>query len=172
MEKWNTPEGLFHIVGKETHPVWIVPDSIRKYRAQHGNAVKKIVPAGASNPMGDYALRLSNTAYLIHGTNDAVGVGRRSSAGCIRLYPEDIKQLFAMVKVGTPVHIINQPYKACLNANKVYLEAHIPLSEQRAKMKGDFSAAVQVVSKVHKNRDKQSIIKIAQEHLGIPLQVV
>ena len=33
---------------------------------------------------------------MIHGTNKPAGVGLRSSHGCIRLYPEDIAQLFEM----------------------------------------------------------------------------
>lgn len=42
-------------------------------------------------------------SYVIHGTNKPDGVARRISDGCIRLYPEDIERLFALVEVGTPV---------------------------------------------------------------------
>ena len=35
-------------------------------------------------------MRLGWPSYLIHGTNKPPAVGMRASAGCIRLYPEDI----------------------------------------------------------------------------------
>ena len=47
----------------------------------------------------------------------------RVSHGCIRLYPEDIEYLFNNVKLGTPVNIVNQPYKVGERDGIVYLEA-------------------------------------------------
>jgi len=73
-------------------------------------------------------LRLGLPAYLIHGTNKPWGIGMRVSHGCIRLYPEDIAELFHKVKVGTPVNIINNPYKIAEADGVLYLEAHPPLS--------------------------------------------
>jgi hypothetical protein len=35
-----------------------------------------------------------------------------------------------MVPVGTPVRIINEPYKFGISGGKVYLEAHTPLDDQ------------------------------------------
>jgi L,D-transpeptidase ErfK/SrfK len=67
-------------------------------------------------------------AYLIHGTNKPWGIGMRVSHGCIRLYPEDIAELFHKVKVGTTVNIINNPYKIGGADGVLYLEAHPPLS--------------------------------------------
>ncbi len=51
----------------------------------------------------------------------------RVSHGCIRLYPEDIAELFEKVKVGTVVNIINSPYKIGEEDGVLYLEAHPPL---------------------------------------------
>ncbi len=48
---------------------------------------------------------------MIHGTNKPAGVGLRSSHGCIRLYPEDIAQLFETVPIGTQVRVVNQPFE-------------------------------------------------------------
>ncbi len=134
---WDTPLGLLKIVEKIKHPNWYVPKSIYEYRKKRGDPVPRVVKAGPDNPLGDFAMRLSNPSYLIHGTNEPDGVGQRSSAGCIRLYPEDIKQLFAMVPRGTPVNIINQPYKIGRMANQVLIEAHEPFKENKKRYTTD-----------------------------------
>lgn len=41
----------------------------------------------------------------IHGTNDVEHLGTPVSAGCIRLAPEDMVQLFELAPTGTPVFI-------------------------------------------------------------------
>ena len=46
----------------------------------------KAVPPGPDNPLGEYAMRLTQTGYLIHGTNRPVGVGMRVTHGCIRFH--------------------------------------------------------------------------------------
>ncbi len=43
------------------------------------------------------------TAYNIHGTNQPSSIGTKASAGCIRLYNEDILDLFPRVPLGTIV---------------------------------------------------------------------
>jgi L,D-transpeptidase ErfK/SrfK len=126
-EGWESPLGEWSIIERTPLPTWHAPESIREARAKEGVFIPKVVPPGPDNPLGDYAMRLSNHTYLIHGTNDPSGVGRRSSAGCIRMYPEDIKKLFQMTHNGSPVRIINEPYKAGWNENKLYLETHLPL---------------------------------------------
>lgn len=123
----ETPLGLMTITEKRTDPVWIVPPAIRKARAAEGLYLPAVVYPGPENPLGHYALRLSKPTYLIHGTNDASGVGRRSSSGCLRMYPEDIVQLYARVTKGTQVRIINQPVKFAWQAGQLYMERHQPV---------------------------------------------
>ncbi len=126
-EGWESPLGVWSIIERTPLPTWHAPESIREARAKEGIDIPKEVPPGPDNPLGDYAMRLSNHTYLIHGTNDPAGVGRRSSAGCIRMYPEDIKKLFQLTHMGSSVRIINYPYKAGWKDNKLYLETHLPL---------------------------------------------
>lgn len=175
MEDWQTPTGYFKIVEKIEHPKWFVPKSIQEYRAEHHDKVPKVVPSGADNPMGEYALRLSDPEYLIHGTDNPEGVGQRSSAGCIRMYPKDIKELFPLVKEGTRVFIINEPYKVTKERDKIYLEAHMPLYEQRIKMADDFTPVINVLKKLGekniKHLDWQQVLLVANEHLGIPQEI-
>jgi L,D-transpeptidase ErfK/SrfK len=91
-----------------------------------------MIPGGdPDNPLGRFALKLAIPGYLIHGTDQrrSFGIGMRVSHGCIRLYPEDIERLYAMVPVGTPVRIIDQPIKAGLRDNQLFLQVHQPLIE-------------------------------------------
>lgn len=171
-EDWDTPQGVMTIVKKVKDPKWVVPKNIYKFRKAIGDEVPKVVPAGPDNPLGSYELRTSNTDYLIHGTNLPAGVGRRSSAGCIRLYEGDIVQLYHLVEIGTPVVVINKPYKAGWLNGKLYFEAHMPLFEQRLEMGDDIKPAIDVISAETKGRgiyvDWKKVSEIAREHLVIP----
>jgi L,D-transpeptidase ErfK/SrfK len=117
-EGWQTPTGTTTIAKKRVHPSWTPPDSIRAEKPD----LPKNIPAGPDNPLGDYALNLGWSKYLIHGTNKPAGIGRRSSHGCIRMYPEDISQLFNAVKVGTDVTIIDTPYKTGWRNDTLFLK--------------------------------------------------
>lgn len=89
------------------------------------------MPPGPDNPLGNHALRLGIPGYLIHGTNKPAGLGMRITHGCIRMFPEDIEALFGVIEPGTPVRIVNQPYKLGWGDDGLYLEAHTPLGEER-----------------------------------------
>jgi L,D-transpeptidase ErfK/SrfK len=115
----RTPLGVFKIVEKIENPAWHVPLSIRKAKPE----LPAVVPPGPDNPMGSHAMRLSGWKVLIHGTDMPWGIGKRVSHGCIRLYPEDIVDLFERVPRGTRVTIVQQPVKAGVSAKgRVYLQ--------------------------------------------------
>lgn len=126
---WNTPLGLTRIVHKREKPIWYPPESVRKEHAAEGRPLPKAVPPGPDNPLGEYAMRLGipGGAYLIHGTNRPSGVGMQVTHGCVRMFPEDIKDLYAMVPVNTPVRLIDQPYKMGWLGGELYMEVHTPL---------------------------------------------
>jgi len=67
------------------------------------------VPGGLESPLGARALYLyrgnRDTMYRIHGTIDDASIGRASSAGCVRLFNQDIIHLYGMVEPGTPVKV-------------------------------------------------------------------
>lgn len=107
---WKTPEGVTRIVRRQKDPTWRVPVSVLKEHKENGEILDRVIGPGPDNPLGRHAFYLEWPSYLIHGTNKPAGVGLRSSHGCIRLYPEDIAQLFDMVPVGTQVRVVNQPY--------------------------------------------------------------
>lgn len=124
-EGFSTPTGTFTIIEKKENPTWTPPESIRKEHAAFGDILPAVVPAGPDNPLGAYAMRLSNPSYLIHGTSKPWGIGMSVSGGCTRLYPEDIARLFPMVPMGATVRIVEQPYKAGWQGDDLYLEVNV-----------------------------------------------
>ena len=114
-----TPVGRFYIKEKRVSPAWHIPLSLReKYEG------RKVIPPGADNPLGSHWLGLSKKGYGIHGTNFPWAVGRLVTHGCIRLYPEDILQLYPIVTIGTPVSIIYEPVKIGFKAGRIFIEVH------------------------------------------------
>jgi L,D-transpeptidase ErfK/SrfK len=129
---WETPQGSTTVVAKQIDPPWYPPKSIRREHAEEGEELPTVIPGGdPDNPLGTFALKLALPGYLIHGTDQrrSFGIGMRVSHGCIRLYPEDIEQLYSMVSVGTPVRIIDQPVKVGIRDGQLLLEVHRALSE-------------------------------------------
>jgi L,D-transpeptidase ErfK/SrfK len=136
---WRTPLGATRVIAKIKHPSWYPPESIRKEHAANNDPLPKVVGPGPDNPLGDFALRLAagNGEYLIHGTNNPTAVGMAVTHGCIRMYPEDVAALFAIVPVGTPVRLVNDPVKVAWVNGELLLEAHPPVDEQGQSMEPD-----------------------------------
>jgi len=117
-EGFETPQTVCRVVERQVHPSWTVPPHARSYYRQ------AIIPPGPDNPLGDYWIGLSVDRLGIHGTHFPWGVGRRVSHGCMRLYPEDIVQLFHETPVGTPVEILYEPVKIGQRGDLLFLESH------------------------------------------------
>ncbi|KTD09296.1 L,D-transpeptidase family protein [Legionella jamestowniensis] len=153
-EGWTTPVGATKIISKEKNPVWRPTTNLLRHAAKHGIQIPDEFPAGEDNPLGKHVLRLGWPTYLIHGTNRRDGVGTRVSAGCIRMMPEDIEYLFNLVKVGTPVRVLNNPVKFGYLNGKLYIQIHPPLAEQK---RGELRTLVETqlkqiaVSNINKN---------------------
>ena len=128
-EGWTIPYKNGKVIGRQQNPAWYPPKSIRLEHAADGDPLPLVVPPGPDNPLGAYALRLSLPGYLIHGTNKKYGIGMRVSHGCIRLYPQDIAELYSLAPVGTPFRIINEPMKLGIEGHRLYLEMHPPQVE-------------------------------------------
>ncbi len=172
---WQTPYINTRIIEKKKHPSWHPPKSIREEHEAAGDPLPKRVKPGPDNPLGDYAMRLGIPDYLIHGTNKPFGIGMRVSHGCIRLYPEDIEELFQQVKLRTPVHIVNQPYKVGRLDDKIYLEAHPFLEEDSEVYKDNLTSVVKMIVKLTEEQDYQIEWDLAKqvikEMTGIPILI-
>jgi lipoprotein-anchoring transpeptidase ErfK/SrfK len=92
--------GEARIEGKFVKPAWAPPQEIRH---DHPNLPQVIAGGAANNPMGEAALTMRGGEYAIHGTNRPQSIGGFVSYGCIRMYNSDIRELYSLVDIGTPV---------------------------------------------------------------------
>ena len=120
----RTPFGTFHVSGKLENPTWHIPPSLRR---KHGRVS---IPPGPENPLGTHWISLSLNGYGIHGTDFPWGVGRLVSHGCIRLYPEDIENLYPFARIGMPAEIIYEPVKFGFRHNRISVEVHEDIYHQ------------------------------------------
>lgn len=94
--------GEAYIESKHIRPDWSPPADVR---ADHPE-LPEVIPGGhPGNPMGEAALVLDRGSYAIHGTNNKMrkSIGTAASYGCIRMYNEDVLDLYGRVDVGTLV---------------------------------------------------------------------
>lgn len=73
-----TPRGTFTIVEKILHP---------------------------GSVYGTRLLALSKPYYSIHGTNAPELIGQAVSNGCVRMYNQQVEEVYSLVDLGTPVYI-------------------------------------------------------------------
>lgn len=125
-QDWESPLGDTKVVRKKKDPTWTPPQSVREEHAAKGDILPAVVPAGPDNPLGDRAMYLGIPGYLIHGTNKPAGIGMRVSHGCIRMEPQNIREIFELVPDNTPVKLIDVPFKFGLRQGGIYLEAQEP----------------------------------------------
>ncbi|MDQ3850285.1 MAG: L,D-transpeptidase/peptidoglycan binding protein [Actinomycetota bacterium] len=96
----ETPAGLYHIQNKEVNPAWHVPTS-----SWAGSLAGQVIPGGApNNPLKARWLGVA-AGVGVHGTSDRGSIGTNASHGCIRMFVEDVVQLYDKVPVGSPVYI-------------------------------------------------------------------
>jgi L,D-transpeptidase ErfK/SrfK len=178
---WVTPEGTTKVVSRKKDPVWTVPASVRKEHLENGDELPPVVQPGPDNPLGKFAFTLGWPSYLVHGTNKPYGVGMRSSHGCIRLYPEDIQQLFETVPLGTKLRVVNQPFVIGRSGDDVVVQPYGALEDDkrdwvkthRKLMEKSLSAAVKKDLKERKLQiDWERVQAITGEARGVPVSVV
>ena len=110
---WETPVGQFEVIERVVNPVWKHP------------ATGQLVPAGPQNPLGSRwigfyrdcrghrgfngraGLTVQGCATMgFHGTPNRRSIGQAASHGCVRLYDEQVRQLFELVSMGMPVTVL------------------------------------------------------------------
>jgi lipoprotein-anchoring transpeptidase ErfK/SrfK len=113
MAGWETPTGRFTVLEKQVDPVWEHPES------------GKLHHPGPANPLGSRWIgfhrdcsgrkgwdgeRILDVKGCVvagfHGTPHRWTVGRAVSHGCVRLYDEDVRTLFDLVPLGSPVTVL------------------------------------------------------------------
>lgn len=94
---------------KEKWPRWTptatMMAAMPRYRPYAGG-----LPGGLDNPLGARALYLyrdgHDTYFRLHGTNEPDSIGHAVSSGCIRLFNQDIVDLYDRVPLGAPVTVL------------------------------------------------------------------
>ncbi|MCC6849562.1 MAG: L,D-transpeptidase family protein [Deltaproteobacteria bacterium] len=165
-EEAPSPIGPFTIRSKDANPTWIVPDSILRTM----DNPQRVVPPGPDNPMGAYRLRLSHGLYAIHGTNDPWSIGRLTTHGCIRLYPEDLEVLYPNVAPGTPGELVYQPVKFGTRDARVYVEVHADVYG-RIRDFDRYARGEAEKAGVDKRIDVARFLAAVREKRGIPVDV-
>ena len=168
-----TPTGQMHVARKATLPTWYVPASIAEDHRKKGDPLPAKVPPGPDNPLGERALYLSKSSYLIHGTNKPASIGLNATNGCLRLYPENVKMLYENTPVNTPVAIVNQPYLIGQRNGVLYLEAHTPLEGSGAlELETIYAKLRQIEKKSARTLDWQKVKEVHTHARGIPVPIL
>ncbi|MDQ8699108.1 L,D-transpeptidase [Hyphomicrobium sp. LHD-15] len=99
--------GVTSVSDKRVNPSWTpTPTMLRE-----NPRLPSWVPGGhPMNPLGVRALYLGSSAYRIHGTDAPWTIGTAASKGCIRMYNEDVLDLYPRVPVGTKVTVTWQRF--------------------------------------------------------------
>lgn len=113
MPGWETPVGRFAVIEMQTNPTWEHPVS------------GLLIQPGPDNPLGSRWIGFyrdcqgrrgfNGQEHLVvqgcvvagfHGTPNRASIGRAASHGCVRLYDEHVRDLFDLVRLGTPVTVL------------------------------------------------------------------
>ena len=97
--------GYARVDGKYVDPAWSPPESVKRDHPE----LTGVIPGGApNNPMGVRAITLDRSEVAIHGTTRRMraSVGTAASYGCIRMYNEDVLDLYERVSVGAEVVMV------------------------------------------------------------------
>lgn len=170
-DEWQTPRGRFKVRGKTVNPTWVIPESIRAERIKERGFSERLIPGGSpDNPLGQFRMELTMRSYGIHGTNIPWGVGMQVSHGCIRLYPEDIKQLFPAIPVGTPGEFLYQPVKVGARNGAIYVEVHKDIYDLTP---GSYREAMRLLEARNWVGliDKGRLARAVEEQSGIPMVI-
>jgi L,D-transpeptidase YbiS len=99
---FDTPRGEFIVQSKLVNPVWVKPDWAF---VEEGLAIpKSAADRMEAGVLGEYALGFGK-GYFIHGTLYPRLLGKNVTHGCIRLNDEDLKSVYRLARVGTPIMI-------------------------------------------------------------------
>lgn len=99
---FDTPRGEFAVQSKLTNPVWVKPDwAFIEEGLEVPRSLAQRVEPGV---LGEHALGFGK-GYFIHGTLYTRLLGKNVTHGCIRLNDQDLKAVYQVAKIGTPIMI-------------------------------------------------------------------
>jgi lipoprotein-anchoring transpeptidase ErfK/SrfK len=96
--EYPTPTGRYAVQVMQKNPPWNVPDS-----EWAGELAGQTIPGGdPRNPLVARWIGF-NGSVGFHGTASLSSLGRAASHGCVRMRPDDVRDLYDRVDVGAPV---------------------------------------------------------------------
>lgn len=106
--------GVTSVTQKRVNPSWTPTPSM----IAENPRLPRWVPGGHPlNPLGNRALYLGSSMYRIHGTDAPWTIGTAVSKGCIRMYNEDVADLFPRASVGAKVTVTWQRFNTTASFN-------------------------------------------------------
>ncbi|ODT98770.1 MAG: hypothetical protein ABS83_03795 [Rhodospirillales bacterium SCN 65-16] len=94
---------------KRKWPTWTPPAAMIR-RKPELEKWRTGMPPGVQNPLGSRALYIykdgADTLYRIHGSPEWKSIGKSSSAGCVRMFNQDVMDLYDRVPSKTPLVVI------------------------------------------------------------------
>jgi lipoprotein-anchoring transpeptidase ErfK/SrfK len=103
-DRW---EGITAISNKRVNPSWTPTPAM----IAENPRLPRWVPGGhPMNPLGVRALYLGSSTYRIHGTDAPWTIGSAVSKGCIRMYNQDVLDLYPRVAIGAVVTVTWQRF--------------------------------------------------------------
>ncbi len=99
--------GVTSVTQKRVNPSWTpTPTMIAE-----NPRLPRWVPGGhPMNPLGNRALYLGSSTYRIHGTDAPWTIGSAVSKGCIRMYNDDVADLYPRANVSAKVTVTWQRF--------------------------------------------------------------
>ena len=96
--------GVKYVEEMQVDPAWSPPASVKRDNPR----LPDVIPGGSPrNPMGARVIGLGpGGEYAIHGTNMPGTIGTAASYGCFRMHNQDVADLYARVRMGTPVVVL------------------------------------------------------------------
>jgi len=96
--------GVKYVEELQVDPAWSPPASVKRDNPR----LPDVIPGGSPrNPMGARVIGLGpGGEYAIHGTNMPGTIGTAASYGCFRMHNNDVADLYARVRMGTPVVVL------------------------------------------------------------------
>jgi hypothetical protein len=95
-------QGVTSVSQKRVNPSWTPTPAMLAENPR----LPRWVPGGhPMNPLGVRALYLGSSMYRIHGTDAPWTIGTAASKGCIRLYNQDVLDLYPRVRIGARVTV-------------------------------------------------------------------
>ena len=103
-------EGAARIGRKAEWPRWTPTPNMIKREPERNLKWAGGMEPGLTNPLGPRALYLyqggNDTLFRIHGTSEPWSIGKAVSSGCIRLFNQDIIDLYGRVPSGSRVVVL------------------------------------------------------------------